>query len=115
MEELRHDLSVAYYVSVYTDASNHNALKLFPTPVRYFDYKIGTQIKNLEFSKAVEGNNINITQVIAEMNALKIKYKERMEAIRNELTKLSDTTTLLNSGSDYKQIVYLIWKVGQII
>lgn len=48
MEELKKELQNVRYVSIYSDASNHKDLKLFPTMVRYFNIKSGVNIKILD-------------------------------------------------------------------
>lgn len=48
LNELKGHLEKAKFVSIYIDASNHKALKLFPILVRYFDSVEGAQVKLLE-------------------------------------------------------------------
>lgn len=47
--ELKKDLDKATFVSVYSDASNHKELKLFPTIIRFFNSETGIKIRILDF------------------------------------------------------------------
>lgn len=42
---LRKELDKCHFVSVYTDASNHGNIKLFPVLVRYIDPLLGVRVK----------------------------------------------------------------------
>lgn len=48
-ELIRKELQEVPFVSLFSDASNHNDVKLFPTLVRYFHPKTGVNIKLLDF------------------------------------------------------------------
>lgn len=49
-QTLKDDLKQCNYVSIYTDASNHGNIKLFPVLVRYFIPTVGVHVKVLEIS-----------------------------------------------------------------
>lgn len=49
-QTLKEDLDQCNYVSIYTDASNHGNVKLFPVLVRYFIPTIGVRVKVLDIS-----------------------------------------------------------------
>lgn len=49
IEELRKDLEAASFLAVFSDASNHKDIKLFPTLIRYFDPEFGVKVKILDF------------------------------------------------------------------
>jgi hypothetical protein len=50
-EQVEKDLAAANYVSVYTDASNHQSTKTFPVLVRYFKPDSGIHVKILEMKQ----------------------------------------------------------------
>lgn len=47
---LHKELEKCHYVSIYTDASNHGNIKLFPVLVRFFDPLIGVRIRILDIT-----------------------------------------------------------------
>lgn len=49
ISELKNKLVSVHYVTLFSDASNHKDIKLFPTLIRYFDKKNGIQTKLLDF------------------------------------------------------------------
>ena len=49
MKKLAIDLKDANFITILSDASNHNSTKLYPIVVRYFSFKTGVQIKILHF------------------------------------------------------------------
>ena len=49
-EIVKNELSNVNFVSLYSDASNHKEIKIFPTLVRYFNSKVGVTIKILDFT-----------------------------------------------------------------
>lgn len=69
---LEDNLNSVSFVSILSDASNHNEVKLYPILVRYFDIRSGIQIKILKL-KSIEGETSEILsnllyQVISENN-----------------------------------------------
>jgi|SRR6218665_1878680 len=50
MEELECDLECTNFVSIFTDSSNHNSIKMFPVLVRYFKLTSGVHVKILEMT-----------------------------------------------------------------
>lgn len=69
---LEENLNSVSFVSILSDASNHNEVKLYPILVRYFDIRSGIQIKILKL-KSIEGETSEILsdllyQVISENN-----------------------------------------------
>lgn len=50
LTELTHELALARFVTVLTDASNHGNLKMLPVLVRYFLPTTGIRVKILDFS-----------------------------------------------------------------
>src|SRR6218665_2499149 len=53
MEELECDLECANFVSIFTDSSNPNSIKMFPVLVRYFKPTSGVHVKILEMTNDV--------------------------------------------------------------
>ena len=49
LKDLKKDLDCSNYVTVFSDASNHKDLKLFPILVRYFNANTGVNVKILQF------------------------------------------------------------------
>lgn len=49
-KKVQEDLSQRRYVSIYTDASNHGAIKKFPVLVRFFNPLAGVHVKILDIS-----------------------------------------------------------------
>lgn len=47
--KLQTDLNNVSFISIFSDASNHKEIKLFPTLVRYFDQKSGINVKVIDF------------------------------------------------------------------
>lgn len=72
--------SVSYTsISILSDASNHNEIKLYPILVRYFDIKNGIQIKILNL-ESIEGETSDILsnhlfRVITDNNLSKKIHK----------------------------------------
>lgn len=56
---LSENLDSVSYISILSDASNHNEIKLYPILVRYFDSKNGIQIKILNL-ESIEGETSDI-------------------------------------------------------
>lgn len=61
---LKDELNKCSYVSVYTDASNHGNLKLFPVIVRYFLSTDGVRVKVLEISSEKGETSLIISDLI---------------------------------------------------
>lgn len=73
---LKEDLKQCRYVSVYTDASNHGHIKIFPVLVRFFNPLVGVQVKVLEVtSQSGETSTVisNLISTAADEYELKMK------------------------------------------
>lgn len=49
VSELLKELEKVHYISIFSDASNHKDIKLFPTLVRYFSLEFGICVKIMDF------------------------------------------------------------------
>lgn len=58
------DLNQCNYVSIYTDASNHGSMKIFPVLVRYFIPTIGVRVRVLDVSSEGGETSEIITNLI---------------------------------------------------
>ncbi|CAH0563113.1 unnamed protein product [Brassicogethes aeneus] len=47
--KLTEEISDASYIAIFSDASNHNDVKLFPSLIRFFDPLVGIKIRLLDF------------------------------------------------------------------
>lgn len=63
-ELLKNELKQCRYVSLYTDASNHGNIKLFPVMVRYFRPLEGLSVKLLDISSQCGENSDIIVQLL---------------------------------------------------
>jgi hypothetical protein len=63
-ELLKNELKECRYVSLYTDASNHGNIKLFPVMVRYFRPLEGLFVKMLDISSQTGENSDIIVQLL---------------------------------------------------
>lgn len=74
--QLRKELNNSTFISIYSDASNHKDVKLFPTLVRYFDPLDGVKIKIIDFV-SLEGETSQIIfdsiKTILDKNEVKDK------------------------------------------
>lgn len=61
---LKEDLKDCSYVSIYTDASNHGNIKLFPVLVRYFIPTVGVRVKVLNLTEEAGENSTLISDLI---------------------------------------------------
>lgn len=76
MQLLRKELEKRHYVSIYTDASNHGNIKLFPVLVRYFDPLIGVRVKILDItSQPGETSDIICKLLLDALDKNKLKEK----------------------------------------
>lgn len=62
---LQEDLKACHYVSIYTDASNHGNIKLFPVLVRYFLPRVGVCVKVLDITSEDGETSIIISNLIS--------------------------------------------------
>lgn len=74
---LEQDLDRCNYVSIYTDASNHGNIKLFPVLVRYFIPTIGVRVRILNVTQEA-GENSTIISELIESAASKYKLKKKI-------------------------------------
>ena len=64
-EELECDLECANFVSIFTDSSNHNSIKMFPVLVRYFKPSSSVHIKILEMTNLAGETAVTISTYLA--------------------------------------------------
>lgn len=50
VDEIKKQLAKCNFISIATDASNHNAVKMFPVVGRWFDPNVGIQTKVLDLT-----------------------------------------------------------------
>jgi hypothetical protein len=65
-EQVEKDLTAANFVSIYTDASNHKSIKLFPVLVRYFKPDSGIHVKILEMKELPAETSETVSKYLLE-------------------------------------------------
>lgn len=85
---LETDLNGCNYVSVYTDASNHGNIKLFPVFVRYFIPTEGINVKMLDLTEA-PGENSTIISGLIESAASKYDLKQKIVGFCGDNAKVN--------------------------
>lgn len=76
-EMLEQDLKECNFVTVYTDASNHGNIKMFPVLVRYFRPNEGVRVKMLDIT-AEEGETSDIISNLIESATNKYGLKDKV-------------------------------------
>lgn len=66
IQELLRDLENIKFLALFTDSSNHKDIKLFPVLIRYFDSKLGVQLKLLDFVSLPGETSILVANAIFE-------------------------------------------------
>lgn len=90
MKKLAIDLKDANFITILSDASNHNSTKLYPIVVRYFSFKTGVQIKILNF-ESIDGE----TSELLTSKICTVLLKHQLE---NKIIALSADNTNTNFG-----------------
>lgn len=85
---LEEDLKRRRYVTVYTDASNHGNIKLFPVLVRYFDPTVGVRVKVLEMTSE-DGETSTIINELISKAATKFDLKKKIVAFCGDNAKVN--------------------------
>lgn len=85
---LNEHLDECSYVSVYTDASNHGNVKIFPVLVRYFIPTIGVQVKVMEI-ESTSGETSQIIEDLITETAVKFRVKEKIVAYCGDNAKVN--------------------------
>ncbi|CAH0563076.1 unnamed protein product [Brassicogethes aeneus] len=76
VSELAADLESAHYISIFSDASNHKEIKLFPTLIRYFNRNTGVNVKILDFiSLPGETSEMIFNSIVKILTNHKLKNK----------------------------------------
>ena len=74
--ELNKNLEKINFISIYSDASNHKDIKLFPTIIRFFDSETGINIRILDFvSLPGETSEIIFSSIINILEKNNLKHK----------------------------------------
>lgn len=69
VDAVKNELNMVNHISVYTDASNHGAIKLFPVVVRYFVPFVGVRVRLLNVVSEAGETSDTIVNVV--LNAVK--------------------------------------------
>lgn len=85
---LQGHLDECSFVSIYTDASNHGSVKIFPVLVRYFIPIIGVQVKVMEI-ESTGGETSIIIEDLVKKTAAKFGVKEKIVAYCGDNTKVN--------------------------
>lgn len=109
IEILLEKLKDVVYLGLSTDASNHNADKIFPVIIQFFDWKFGTDCKLLELAALPNENSQTISKYLLETLA-KYSLKEKCVSFTGDNTNLNfggvnrvegnNILTLLNNSLD---------------
>lgn len=85
---LEQQLKDCHYVSVYTDASNHGNIKLFPVLVRYFNPTVGVHVKVLDITSQ-DGENSTIISELISSAASKYDLKKKIVCFCGDNAKVN--------------------------
>lgn len=85
---LKDELKQCRYVSIYTDASNHGNIKLFPVLVRFFKPLVGVQVKVLQVSSQ-NGETSTIISNLISSAATKYEIKTKIVAFCGDNAKVN--------------------------
>lgn len=85
---LEQDLKESHYVSIYTDASNHGNIKLFPVLVRYFIPTVGVRVRILDLTEEA-GENSTIISDLIESAADKYNLKKKIVCFCGDNAKVN--------------------------
>lgn len=109
IEILLEKLKDVVYLGLSTDASNHNADKIFSVIIQFFDWKFGTDCKLLELAALPNENSQTISKYLLETLA-KYSLKEKCVSFTGDNTNLNfggvnrvegnNILTLLNNSLD---------------
>lgn len=75
---IKEDLKSVNYVSIYTDASNHANIKIFPIVIRYWLPLIGSKIRVIDISEE-KGETSQIIFELIEKNVKKFKLEKKSD------------------------------------
>lgn len=85
---VKQELSQRRFVSIYTDASNHGSMKIFPVLVRYFNPTAGVFIKILDISSE-DGETSVIISDLLKKNAADYGLEKKIVAFCGDNAKVN--------------------------
>lgn len=85
---IKEDLKSVNYVSIYTDASNHANIKIFPIVIRYWLPLIGSKIRVIDISEE-KGETSQIIFELIEKNVKKFKLEKKVIAFCGDNAKVN--------------------------
>lgn len=85
---LQQDLKKCHYVSIYTDASNHGNIKLFPVLVRYFIPTVGVRVQVLDITSEGGETSTIISELISSATS-KFDLKKKIVCFCGDNAKVN--------------------------
>lgn len=85
---MKTELETVNYISIYTDASNHGAIKIFPVVIRYWSVLTGVQVKVVEISSE-KGETSQIIFELIEKIIKKYKLEKKVVAFCGDNAKVN--------------------------